>query len=77
VPHKIVFSTLLAARFSTFGPTQTTMQIPTDPNSIQAGIDEASDGRTVLVTQGVYDENTVHHGTALIQASTTQETMRD
>ncbi|MDH4035852.1 MAG: hypothetical protein OEV80_18825, partial [candidate division Zixibacteria bacterium] len=43
-----------------------TIHIPTDQSTIQAGIDAASDGDTVLVAPGLYTENIVFGGHSIV-----------
>ena len=45
------------------------INIPSDYSSIQAGINEASDGDTVLVEEGTYVENINFRGKAITVAS--------
>jgi hypothetical protein len=45
------------------------IHVPTDQPSIQAGIDVAVDGDTVLVNRGLYKENIIFNGKSIVLAS--------
>ena len=61
---------------ATFG-FATTINIPADYSTIQAGIDASSDGDTILVAEGTYTENINYNGKNIVVGSlylTTQDT---
>ena len=65
----IVVVILIASTVLTNPLSARVINIPDDFETIQAGIDEAEDGDTVLVAPGVYVENIVWEGRAITLAS--------
>jgi len=65
--HSVVaFSTVLLVVLPSFGKT---IHVPADQPTIQAGIDAASNGDTVLVSPGTYKENISFNGKSITVAS--------
>jgi Bacterial Ig-like domain (group 3) len=60
---------LIAFGIAALAPAQTTIHVPADQPTIQAGINAANNGDTVLVAPGTYNENINFNGKAITVTS--------